>query len=123
MPQSQQRLSNILKTRRRVFDDGLEPVQIYHGIEPIPIAAGLEQFPAEDSRHLSAPQVVLGQDGKETFDHQGYKPPRTPSKLCGLSRRWFWILLAVSIILVAIAVAATVAMRVIRNRQTPGLVY
>ncbi|KAI9876342.1 MAG: hypothetical protein M1830_006739 [Pleopsidium flavum] len=101
-----------------IYDDGLEPVQVHHGIEAIPVAPGLEPTPAELYSRTYGPQVVLGEEEKETLAHRDDGPSRTHQPICGMPRKRFWTFLVAIIVLIAIAVALAVAIPATRARKS-----
>jgi len=106
-------------SRNVVFDDGLEPVPVHHGIEAVPVAAGLELIPAEHYSRTYGPQVVLGEEEKETLAHHDNGPSSVRRSICGMPRKRFWILLVAIILLIAIAVAVAVGILATRARKGP----
>ena len=111
MIQTQPRPSHVANWRRTVHDDAPELVQIQPGIEAVPVASGLEQIPAENHPHTQAPQVVLGEEEKEILAEHDPGPLERRQSVCGMSRKWFWILVAAVLVAIATAVAVGVTVR------------
>lgn len=117
MSRSQQRQSHIANWRRTVYDDDPEPVPIQHGIEAVPITPGLEQIPAERHRQANAPQLVLGGEEKEILAEYDHGRSESHPSVCGMPRKWLWILLGAVAVAIGIAVAVGVGVRAKQARN------
>ncbi|KZF22925.1 hypothetical protein L228DRAFT_238822 [Xylona heveae TC161] len=93
--------------------EGLEVVPVGHGIEAVPVHPGVEVVPSEHLPSTPLLQLRLGEAGKEVI-HQEVLEPEPDTR----RRRLKWWILAVTVLIVLIAVG--VVLGIVLSRKHPS---